>query len=346
MDCLELKLSAETPVKRFGLMFSTALAMIAADAGASCGSSFCSVDTHWDTQGLTSDEGLRVDLRASFARADRWRAGASRKSLPPPTGSDEEIEDRRTLNRLVNLDAEYAINARWNVALGLPLAMRSHSHTFDSSVTGPFAQRANFTAAGDIRLLGKYKFEAGSLGEGSGIRFGLKLPTGGIRRHMTPPDPAAPGVPYALERSGQPGSGSTDAILGAYYFRTLPEAGWGWFASAQAQSALATRDRYRPGNELKADLGLHYALTPELTALLQLNLLRRARDSGANANPASGGHSVSLSPGLSLALSPQTQVYGIAQFVLRQYVNKDPADPASGQLTAPWSVALGISHRF
>lgn len=322
------------------------LALASTGAAASCGSSFCSVDTHWDTQGLSSDEGLRVDLRYAFARADRWRAGASRKALPPPSGSDEEIEDKRTLNRIVNLEAEYAIDARWNVALGVPLVIRDHSHTFDSSLAGPFSQVARFSRAGDMRLLGKYKFEASSLGSGSGLRFGLKLPTGDIRQRMSPPDPAAPGVPYALERASQPGTGSSDAILGAYYFRTLPEAGWGWFASAQAQAAFATRDHYRPGSELKADFGLHFALTPSLTALLQLNLLQRARDEGRNANPASGGHSLSLSPGLSWLLAPQTQVYGMAQFALRQYVNKDPADPASGQLTAPRSFAFGIGHRF
>ncbi len=333
-------------MSRPALLLAAALALAAADAGASCGTSFCSVDTHWDTQGLTSDEGLRVDLRYSFARADRWRAGASRKALPAPAGSDEEIENKRTLNRLVNLEAEYTLDDRWNVGLALPLAIRDHSHTFDSSVAGPFSQSSRFSAAGDLRLLGRYKFAADRLGSGSGLRFGLKLPTGDIRERMSPPDPSAPGAPYPLERASQAGTGSTDAIIGAYYFRTLPDEGWGWFASIQAQAAFKTRDRYRPGNELKADVGLHKALSPDLTALLQLNLLHRARDGGRNANPASGGHSLGLSPGLSWLVAPQTQVYGMVQFVLRQYVNKDPADPASGQLTAPWSVAFGLSHRF
>lgn len=324
-----------------------ALATVAATANASCGSAFCSVNTHWDTQGLSSDEGLRIDLRYSYARADRLRAGSSKIGTEAPSGSGEELEDKRTVNQMLNIDADYTINSRWNIALGIPVVVRDHSHTFDSTVGAPFEQQAKFTALGDVRVVGKYKFDLGSVSSGSGIRFGLKLPTGAIHKTMSPPDPAnVPTVPYALERSSQPGTGSTDAILGAYYFRSLPGANWGWFASAQAQSAISTRDHFKPGTELGLDLGMHYALTPSLNALLQLNGQHRTRDTGSNANAASGGYSWNLSPGLSYALTPQTQLYGVVQIALKQYANIDRADPASGQLTAPWSLAVGIGHRF
>lgn len=319
-----------------------AVALLAANANASCGSSFCSVNTHWDTQGLSSDEGWRVDLRYSYARADKWRGAP----LAAPSGSDEEIEAKRTINQVLNLDADYAINARWNIALGVPLIARDHSHIFDSSVTGPFSQQAKFTELGDVRVVGKYKFDMGSLNSGSGIRFGLKLPTGAINKTMTPRDPADPAVPYKLERSSQPGTGSTDAILGAYYYRSVPGADWGWFVSGQVQSALDSRDGYRPGKEVSADLGLHYALSPSLNALLQLNAQHRSRDSGRNANAASGGYSWNLSPGLSYALTAQTQIYGVLQVAVKQHVNADPADPESGQLTAPGSLVVGVSYRF
>lgn len=323
------------------------LAMILAPAAhASCGTAFCAVDTNWDTQGMASDEGLRVDARYTYARADTLRAGHSRIAAAAPSGSDEEIENKRTVNQLLNLDAEYVINSRWNVAVGLPVVIRDHSHTFDSSVAGPFTQKASFHEIGDLRLLGKYKFDLGSLSSGSGIRFGLKLPTGATDKTMSPPDPADPGTPYALERASQPGTGSTDAILGAYYFRTLPGSSWGWFANAQVQSAIATRNDFRPGTEVKLDLGAHYALAPGLTGLLQLNALHRQRDGGANANPASGGHSINLSPGLSYAIGSNSQVYGLVQVALSQYVKTDPQDPAAGQLTAPRSFTVGISHRY
>ena len=81
-----------------------------------------------------------------------------------------------------------------------------------------------------------------------------------------------------------------------------------------------------------------------VSALLQLNTQVRGRDTGANANPASGGYSVNLSPGLSVAVAAQTRVYGFLQAALRQYANTDPN--GHGQLTAPWSLAMGINHHF
>jgi hypothetical protein len=48
-------------------------------------------------------------------------------------------------------------------------------------------------------------------------------------------------------------------------------------------------DHYRPGNEVKLDAGMHYEMGQGLNALLQLNGQYRSRDTGNNANPASGG---------------------------------------------------------
>ena len=53
-----------------------AILSTASTAYAGCGSSFCSVNTHWDTQGLSSDDGLRVDLRYSYTKADTPRVGS------------------------------------------------------------------------------------------------------------------------------------------------------------------------------------------------------------------------------------------------------------------------------
>lgn len=323
-----------------------ALLSTTANAYASCGSSFCAVNTHWDTQGLVNDDGLRIDLRYSYTRADKLRYGSSRISPALPAASDAEIENMRTINQLLNVDFDYALNDKWNVAVGLPVVMRDHAHTFDSSVSGPFAQQAKFTDLGDIRVVGNYKFDSNNHLAGGGVRFGLKLPTGVINKTMTPPDPLAAPAPYALERSAQPGSGSTDVILGAYYHQDMSNLPCGWFISGQLQTAVKTRDNYRPGAEIALDLGTHYALSSSLTGLLQLNAQFKEHDGGAFANPASGGHSLNLSPGLSVAVAPKTKLYGFVQLPLYQYVNGDPADPLGGQLTAPWSISFGISQTF
>jgi hypothetical protein len=176
--------------------------------------------------------------------------------------------------------------------------------------------------------------------------FGIKLPTGAIDETMTPPDPADPATPYALERSAQPGTGSTDGVLGAYYHSDIKDTPWGWFASGQFQGAMKIRDEYRPGNTFNLDMGAHYPLSPALTGMLQLNAQYKSRDTGLNANPASGGHSLNFSPGLNYVVAPKTNLYGFVQIALSQYANTDPDVPGSGQLTVPRSFAVGVSHSY
>jgi hypothetical protein len=322
-----------------------ALISTAANAYASCGSSFCSVNTHWDTQGLVNNDTLRIDLRYSYAKADTFRSGSSKITPEAPSGSGEEIENLRTINQLLDLNVDYSVNAKWNVAVDLPFVMRDHTHTLDS-LPAPLEQQAKFNELGDMRVLGKYKFDSAEHHAGSGMSIGIKLPSGATNQTMTPPDPADPTTPYALERSAQPGTGSTDLLLGAYYHDDIEDSPWGWFVSGEYQNAVNTRDEYRPGNTLNLDLGAHYPFAPTLTGLLQLNAQYKSRDTGLNANPASGGHSLNFSPGLSYVVAPQTSMYGFVQIALLQYANSDPAVAGSGQLTAPWSFAVGISHSY
>ena len=328
------------------LLFATLLCA-ASNSYASCGSAFCSVNTHWDTQGLANNDSLLVDLRYSYAKADTFRGGSSKIAPEAPSGSGEEIENLRTINQMLDLIVDYPVSAKWNIGLDMPFVMRDHTHTFDSlPPDAPIVQQARFNALGDMRVLGKYKFDSAGHHAGSGMMFGIKFPTGAIDKTMTPPDPADPATPYALERSAQPGTGSTDMILGAYYHNDIEDSPWGWFVSGQFQDAVKTRDEYRPGNMLTLDLGAHYPFAPTLTGLLQLNAQYKNRDTGLNANPASGGHSLNFSPGLSYVVAPKTNLYGFVQIALLQYANTDPAVPGSGQLTAPWSFALGISHNY
>lgn len=310
-------------------------------AHAGCGSSFCSVNTHWDTQGLSHDEGLRLDLRYSYARADTPRTGSRRVAKPLPTDpalAGAEVENLRTINQTLNLDLDYAINRQWRVALDLPLVMRDHSHMIGAAAA-PFAvEQKSFNQLGDIRVVGSYAFASDDHFSGGGLRFGVKLPTGSSNLEMVPGK--------LMERALQPGSGSTDAVLGAYYHHREADAPWGWFTSVQMQSALTSKNAYLPGNDFTLDVGVHYALTPALTGLLQLNAHLKERDGGLNSNPHSGGHSLNLSPGVSYAVSPLTSVYGFVQLPLYQYANPDPTGLPYGQLTAPWSVSVGISHSY
>ena len=142
------------------------------------------------------------------------------------------------------------------------------------------------------------------------------------------------------ERSLQPGSGTTDAVFGAYYSQHRPLASLSWFAQALAQVPLNTHDEYRPGRRLNLDTGVRYDAGDRLGLLLQLNTLLKGRDHGAEAEPEdTGGTFVFVSPGISYAFTSSVQAYGFVQVPVYQRVN-------GVQLVPDFAVAVGLNFRF
>src|SRR5205807_776485 len=164
-----------------------------------------------------------------------------------------------------------------------------------------------------------------------GATFGLKLPTGRTDVRNADGDVA--------ERTLQPGSGTSDILLGGYLRRVLGS-GSSWFGDFLVQQPLDSHDQFKPGRRISFDLGYRRDVNERLGLMLQLNFLHRARDSGIQAEPDdSGGKFVFLSPGASYALGKNLQVYSFVQLPLYQYVN-------GVQLTADWAFVGGASVRF
>ena len=290
---------------------------------ASCGGAFCSVNTQWETQGAWTGAGLRLGLRYEYTDQNQLRRGTDKVA---PEGLPGTIDETRTLNRSLMTALDYAFNPNWAVSAQLPLIDRVHSHVVNGGV--PPVESWNFQGTGDLRLMARRQF---GLNEDSaaGLQFGLKLPTGSIKE--------ANDSGTLAERSLQPGSGTTDALLGAYYYRKLEGDATTLFTQAAWQVPLGERDGYAPGQQVMLDVGLRYAVTLKTSALLQLNLHWKDRDQGSNAEPAeSGGSYLNLSPGLSYLITPNLQLYGFVQLPLYRYVN-------GTQLTADWSAVAGLS---
>jgi hypothetical protein len=113
-----------------------------------------------------------------------------------------------------------------------------------------------------------------------------------------------------------------------------------WFMQATLQHAVTSFDQFTPGDQVAIDMGMNYRMTDKWGAVLQLNALHKARDTGINAEQdLSGGLSVFLSPGLSYAIGSFSQIYGFVQKPLYQYVN-------GVQLTAEMTTAVGLRHHF
>lgn len=315
---------------QFFRIVSAAVLFVAATnaANAGCGSAFCSLNTNWSTQGAWTGSGGRFDLRYEFIDQDQPRAGTGNVGIGQIPRHHDEV---RTINRNYIAGFDYTFDANWGVGVQLPVVDRSHGH-IHNQMGGPIPEAWSFTEIGDARLIGRYRFTPTQPLAGTfGVQFGVKLPTGKIDVANRDGDVA--------ERSLQPGSGTADAILGVFYSAPLGHHAI-WFADVNWQAPLDERADYKPGNHVGIDIGASYPLSERVALLLQVNTLWKERDAGANAEPEdSGGTFVHFSPGLSVALGDKTQLYGFVQLPLFQNVN-------GVQLTADWSIAAGLGHRF
>jgi hypothetical protein len=300
----------------------------ALDASAGCGSAFCSLNTNWSAQGAWTESGGRFDLRYEFIDQDQPRAGTENVSVGQIPRDHDEV---RTINRNIIAGFDYTVDPTWGIGVQLPVVDRSHTH-IQNDAGGPTPEAWNFTEIGDARVVGRYRFTSEqSHSGGFGLQFGVKLPTGKID--------VANDAGEVAERMLQPGTGTTDAILGAFFSAPLGNRAT-WFTDVNWQAPLNERDGYKPGNRAGIDIGTTYPWTSRVALLLQLNTLWKARDSGVNAEPEdTGGTFVHLSPGASVAVGEKTQLYGFVQLPLYQRVN-------GVQLIADWSIAAGLSHRF
>lgn len=305
-------------------------------ASASCGASFCAVNTSWDVQGVWAEPGLRADLRYEYVDQDRVRTGSDRIGVGQIRKHHDEVY---TVSRNLLATLDYAHDARWGVRLTIPVVDRDHVHIHNHH--GARLNEAwNFTRLGDVRVVGRYQFTPSQAGGAArnarssvtGVTFGLKLPTGDFDVRNAGGDLA--------ERTLQPGSGTVDLLVGAYFRQSLPVRGMSWYVQGQYEVPLRERDGFRPGNRVGADVGVRYDVGDRLGLMLQLNSIFRGKDRGPQAEREdSGGRAFFLSPGAAYAVTDAVQAYVFYQHPLYQHVD-------GVQLTVGRAVVAGLSARF
>lgn len=295
------------------------------EAYASCGSAFCSINTQWDVQGVTANSGTQVGLRYESIKQDQLRNGRDKISINDLTGVEHAEVETKNQNWLLNVD--HAINDTWGISVVIPYVDRFHEHIHDPGGAAE-DETWDFTRLGDIRITGKYKPAANRMG----YMFGVKLPTGDYDIANSDGEEA--------ERSLQPGTGTTDAILGVYYNVHSLNSPSSWFADAHLQQALDGRAGFKPGQHLTLDGGYHYAASHKVGLMVQLNGLVKGKDKGINAEPDdSGGEFIFLSPGISIMATSSLNLFAFLQQPLYQRVN-------GVQLTADYGYVLGVNGRF
>jgi len=329
----------------------------AAQACATCG---CSLSTD-AAAGYSAMPGWRINLDYDFIPQNQLRSGTGSIGAPQvaginDAGGNQEVE-HQTINRYVNLGISYSPNVDWNFTALIPYIDRGHttySNAGNAQITPDNLSGATSKGLGDIKLIGAYQ---GFLPTHNfGVQFGVKLPTGNyggqnvntgatVGRSPTffSSGPNAQGG-QALDTSLNPGTGSTDLIVGAYYYQPVSQ-NFDAFVNGQFQSAImenlnqAGAD-FRPGNSANLSFGLRYEANPKVVPQVQINVTRKSADQGALADTTdTAGTVVYLSPGVTVNVVKNLSIYAFVQKAL--YSN------LSGyQLFPRWSGSVGASYAF
>ena len=288
--------------------------------------------------GYSALPGWRVSIEYDYINQDQLRSGTEAVSGVP---AGTELE-HQTINQYVTAAVSYSPNSSWNFTLLVPYVIRSHSTYGEYDPTQPLPElsRSFSSSIGDVKLVASYQ---GFLPTNNlGAQLGVKLPTGQYGTAVQFYSGPSAGEP--LDASLQPGTGSTDIIVGAYYYQAISQ-NFDAFVNAQFQSAVKHRmdqpgNDFRPGNSVTVSFGLRYEANPRWVPQLQVNLLHKSPDGGALADVQNtAGNVAYLSPGATVQLSSRLYAFAFAQ--LPVYSNL-----YGTQLFPRWTASGGVSYAF
>lgn len=348
-------------MKRILLVSAITLAALPtlAQACVACG---CSLSSD-AAMGYSSSTGWTVGLQYDYINQSQLRSGthavsAAEVAAINDMGGEQEVE-KNTTTRYITLGIGYAFSQDWSVRMLLPYVDRSHSTYGDAAnpLTPDLLSEGSVSSIGDAKLIASYQ---GFLPTHNfGIQVGVKLPTGNYggpdasgtgvagrrpRAFTSGPLSLNPSPANLIDSSLQAGTGSTDIILGAYYYQPVSQ-DFDAFVNGQFQSAVKEEldqagANFRPGNLATVSFGLRYEATPAIVPQIQVNITHKSHDQGTLADTGNtGGTAVYLSPGLSASVGQRSQVYAFVQ--LPVYSNLQ-----GYQLFPRWTGTLGVSYAF
>ncbi len=348
--------------KTFLACMPAAVLALAASNALACATCGCSLSTDAAT-GYPTRAGWSVSLQFDDIDQNQLRHGSKPVSTGEvaalnDAGGDQEVE-HDTVNRYTTLGVSWAPNSDWGVRVLVPWIDRGHS-TY-ASATNPVTEdqlsTAKIKGLGDLRVIATWQglLEQKNLG----FQLGLKLPTGRyggadadgtgvVGRHPAAfqhgPLSANDSPDNLVDTSLQPGTGSTDVILGAYYHQPV-STDLDAFVNAQFQAAVANRlhgagEDFRVGNTTFVSFGARYEAHPALVPQLQVNISHKAADQGALAdNPDSAGTVVYLSPGVTGVIGDHWQAFAFVQLPVASHL-------MGYQLAPQWTGSAGVSYSF
>jgi hypothetical protein len=341
------------------------LALVAASAplpALACATCGCSLSTD-AAMGYSTDTGWRLSLQYDFINQNQLRFGthavsSSQVAAINDDGGDQEVE-HQTVNRYTTLGLSYSPSGDWNLRLLVPYVDRGHSTYGQATnpITPDQLSGSTLKGLGDIRFVASYQGLLAA--KNLGVQLGLKAPTGRyggpnaddtgiVGRNPTAfnsgPLSQNPSPDNLVDTSLQPGNGSTDLIVGAYYHQAVSE-NFDAFANVQFQASVAHRldqagQDFRPGNTTTTSVGLRYEAHPGFVPQLQINIFRKGADQGALADSTdSAGTVVNLSPGMTVSISERLQAFAFVQVPIYSHLE-------GYQLAPRWTGSAGLSYAF
>jgi hypothetical protein len=267
----------------------------------------------WLSQGLAAQPGTTISLRYDYIPQTTLQSGTTtvdRSAIELPT--DREIE-KYTYNHSITATLDHQFANDWGIDVQLPFLTRPHS-TIAEGTTEP--SHSDTHGIGDLRVVGRWQ-GLSTPGTVTGIEAGLVLPTGQFQQKFT----SGPEKGEEVDRGLQPGTGTVQAILGAYHLGAVTKE-LGYFVQANAQFAAGSRDGYKPGAFVQASGALNYTHWRNITPQLQMTFRHTWRDEGPDSDrPNSGGTQINVAPGLSAKLGTKLVGFGYVELPIYNRVN-------------------------
>ena len=223
------------------------IAMGSFPALASCGSAFCTLMTDRYAQGTGEPHmGWSADLRIERVVQARLRSGAKNIDASQVTG--EEAIERHTKNLNMVTTIGYGFDQNWSLSVRIPVIKRDHLHDLIDETTGlpGTPEQWRFTDLADVQILARRQTAAGDDATSFAVFGGFKLPTGSIN--------VTNGGGSRAERALQPGTGTTDIVLGVAARRVLGLTD-ALIAQASVSTPMNSREQFRPGAQLEVSGG-------------------------------------------------------------------------------------------
>ena len=285
---------------------------------AACSSCGCSFNSDWASEGYSNNSGWRFDTRFDYINQDNLRYGSGSVSKGSVELPNDNETQQHTITRATLLGLDYSPDRYWGLHISLPYLDRTHSTIGEGDTE---LSHSGTSGLGDSSFVARY--QGFTPLANLGVQFGLKFPTGKFKDTFN----AGPMQDMGIDRGLQNGTGTTDAILGVYYFDSIsPE--FDYFAQIQGDQPFAAREGFRPSTSVVTSAGINYKFNNSIKPQLQLNYKYESRESGQNADrPNSGGNILALTPGINFAASSKLNIYTLAQIPVFQEVNGYQLEP-------------------